>query len=125
MLTVTSDPVQNHLPAGSCSQRWAELSGGMAAVVEGGRTCWDMFDDVLRPHGLTAADTDSLGTFNVFMAVSPAPDGLWIFEPPSCEVGDHIEFQAEMDVLVAATSCPNTNAINDYVPKAMKYQVFG
>jgi uncharacterized protein YcgI (DUF1989 family) len=96
----------------------------MAAVVEGDKTCWDLFDDVLAPHGLGAADTDSQGTFNVFMSVRYDEAGGMIFESPRCEAGDFIEFEAEMDLLVAATSCPDTNEINDFVPKAMKYQIF-
>ena len=124
MLTVVEDAVGQHLMNGSCSQRWAELSGGMAAVVQGDKTCWDLFHDVLGPYGIGAADTDSQGTFNVFMSVRYDDAGMMIFESPRCEAGDHIDFRAEMDVLVAATSCPDTNEINDFVPKGMKYQVF-
>jgi uncharacterized protein YcgI (DUF1989 family) len=123
MAVVTQDAVGRHFMNGSCSQRWAELSGGLSQVVAGGRTCWDLFDEVLRPHGLTAADTDSQGTFNAFMSVSYDESGGMIFEPPRCEPGDFIEFEAAMDLLVAATSCPDINEINDGEPKAMKYQV--
>ncbi len=70
MLKVVRDDVGRHFMNGSCSQRWAEFSGGLANVVEGGRTCWDLYDEALRPFGLTAADTDSEGTFNAFMSVS-------------------------------------------------------
>ena len=38
--------------------------------------------------------------------------------------GDFIEFQADIDILVAATSCPQVAIINDYNPKAMMYQIF-
>ncbi|MCC4306734.1 DUF1989 domain-containing protein [Rhodococcus sp. 3-2] len=124
MLKVVRDDVGRHFMNGSCSQRWAEFSGGLANVVEGGRTCWDLYDEALRPFGLTAADTDSEGTFNAFMSVSYDGDGGFIFEPPSCETGDFIEFEAEMDVLVAAVSCPDKNEINDFKPKAMKYEIF-
>jgi len=34
----------------------------------------------------------------------------------------HERKQAEMDVLVAATSCPDDSIINDYEPKSVKYQ---
>ena len=100
------------------------MSGGMAALVEGNKTCCDLFDDVLKPYGLSMADTDSCGTFNVFMAVHYDENGTLIFDPPECERGDYIEFLAEMDVLVAATSCPDKNEINDFRPQAMKYQIF-
>lgn len=123
MLTVVHDDVGQHLMNGSCSRRWAELSGGMSKVVDGGRTCWDLFDEVLEPYGLSAADTDSQGTFNVFMSVTHDAVGKMIFEPPRCETGDFIEFEAAMDILVAATSCPDINEINDFRPKAVKYQI--
>jgi uncharacterized protein YcgI (DUF1989 family) len=123
MLTVVQDDVGQHLMNGSCSRRWAELSGGMSKVVQGSRTCWDLFDEALEPFGLRAADTDSQGTFNVFMSVTHDAAGKMIFEPPRCEPGDFIEFEAAMDLLVAATSCPDTNEINDFKPKSMKYQV--
>jgi len=49
--------------------------------------------------------------------------GTQVFMRPSCEKGDYIDFLAEMDILVAATSCPAENIINDYDPKALKYQI--
>ncbi|MDW5615086.1 urea carboxylase-associated family protein [Mycolicibacterium sp. D5.8-2] len=124
MLKVVRDDVARHFLNGSCSRRWAELSGGMNAVVEGDKTCWDLFDDALRPFGLGAEDTDSQGTFNVFMSVSHDNDGGLIFEAPRCRLGDAIEFEAEMDVLVAAVSCPDKNEINDFAPKGMQYEIF-
>ena len=123
LATVTDDPVGKHLPAGSCSRGWAELMGGMSAVIEGDKTCWDLFDTILPDYGIEAADTDAEGTFNVFMVVSFAESGATVFEPPSCEIGDHVEFRAETDLLVAATSCPDTNEINDFKPKAMAYMI--
>ncbi|MBB3043430.1 MULTISPECIES: DUF1989 domain-containing protein [Actinomycetes] len=125
MLTVVRDDSARHFLNGSCSRRWAELSGGMEVVVMGDKTCWDLFDDALRPFGLGAEDTDSQGTFNVFMSVSHDDSGGLIFESPRCRRGDAIEFRAEMDVLVAAVSCPDINEINDFSPKAMKYEILG
>ena len=86
----------------------------------------DLFADVLRPYGLTMADLDSAGTFDIFMPYRIRDDeyGTWEFQLPSAKKGDYIELKAEIDVLVAATSCPDTNIINDYKPKAVKYQIF-
>ncbi len=71
-------------------------------------------------------DLDSAGVFNVFMSVKFLDDenGTWLYQPPACEKGDYIDFLAEMDVLVAATSCPmDSIAVNDYECKGMKYQI--
>ena len=123
MLTVIDDKAGDHFLQGSCSPKIMELS---THAMEGGKSCVDLFAECLRPYGLSLADLDSAGTFNVFFTVrfKDDKDGGHQFFPPSCEKGDYIEFLAEMDVLVAATSCPDKNIINDFKPKAMKYQIF-
>jgi uncharacterized protein YcgI (DUF1989 family) len=123
MLTVIDDKVGDHFFSGSCSPKIMEFEPDL---VEGDKSCVDLFAECLRPYGVSLADLDSDGTFNVFMVVRTKDDknGDWQFFPPSCEKGDYIEFLAEMDILVAATSCPDKNVINDFKPKAMKYQIF-
>ena len=71
-------------------------------------------------------DLDSADVFNVFMPTKVLDDEIGSYQLmlPACEKGDYIDFLAEMDVLVAATSCPNEDIVNDYEPKAMKYQIF-
>jgi uncharacterized protein YcgI (DUF1989 family) len=124
MLTVVDDKVGDHLLDGSCSPMLEVLNPEGAPV--GGKTCVDLFADCLKPYGLSLEDVDSSGTFNVFMPIRFGDDenGPWIFLPPSCEVGDYIDFRAEINVLVAATSCPQANVINNFQPKAMKYQIY-
>ena len=123
MLTVIDDKVGDHLMNGSCSATMMELSPDL---VEGGKSCMDLFAECLRPYGLTLADLDSAGTFNDWMVVrfEGGENSTWQFFPPSCEKGDYIEFLAEMDILVAATSCPDKDVINDFKPKGIKYQIF-
>ena len=77
------------------------------------------FEDLL-------SDLDSAGVFNLFMPVRYLDDenGTFSFHRPSCEKGDYIDFRAEMDVLVAATSCPEDNIVNDFDPKGMLYRIF-
>jgi len=50
--------------------------------------------------------------------------GSWTYVVPTCKKGDYIEFRAEVDVLVASTSCPDSNEINAFKPKGLKYQIF-
>ncbi len=119
MLTVIDDKVGDHLFAGQCTPKMLELWG------QKGKSCADLFDECLKPFGLSMIDLDSNGVFNVFMPCRYADDenGGFEYQRPSCEKGDYIDFLAEMDVLVAATSCPDENIINDYEPKALKYQI--
>lgn len=123
MLRVIDDKVGDHLFNGSCSPKVRELMPGDEYL--GNKTCAELFAECLKPHGIGLEDLDSSGTFNVFMPVRFKDDenGTWVFLPPSCEKDDYIEFLAEMDILVAATSCPQVNIINDFDPKAMKYEI--
>ena len=123
MLRVIDDKVGDHFFNGSCSPKVRELMPGDEYL--GNKTCVELFAECLKPHEIGLEDLDGSGTFNVFMPVRFKDDenGTWVFLPPSCEKGDSIEFLAEMDILVAATSCPQVNIINDFDPKAMKYEI--
>ncbi len=120
MLTVIDDKVGDHFFSGQCIPRFYEIWGK-----PGHLSCADLFDECLKPYNLSMRDLESEGVFNVFMPVRYVNDENGTFEKmrPSCEKGDYIDFLAEMDILVAATSCPDDNIVNDYEPKAMKYQI--
>ena len=120
MLTVIDDPVGEHLPGSQCLPKSYELMGQ-----PGHLSCADLFDECLKPYHLSMRDLDSGGVFNAFMPVTYRDDenGTMEFQRPACEKGDHIDFRAEMDILVAATSCPNDSIVNDYDCKGMKYQI--
>ncbi len=121
MLTVIDDKVGYHNFGCQCAPKLYEMWGQ-----PGHLSCADLFDECLKPYQLSMQDLDSAGVFNVFMPVRFLDDenGTMVFEGPSCEKGDYIDFLAEMDVLVAATSCPHDGIVNDYECKGMKYQVF-
>jgi len=121
MLTVIDDKVGDHLFGAQCTPKWNEIIGQ-----PGHLSCADLFDECLKPYHLSMRDLDSAGVFNVFMPVRFLDDenGKMVFQRPSCNKGDYIDFLAEMDVLIAATSCPNDGIINNYEPKAMRYQIF-
>ena len=54
---------------------------------------------------------------NLFMRTPPMPDGTIAFLPAESRPGDHVEFEALMDVIVVASSCPqDMNPINRGVP---------
>lgn len=85
----------------------------------------DLFDECLRPYHLSMRDLESDGVFNVFLVfrISDDANRKIQYDRPHCKKGDYIHFLAEMDILVAATSCPNDSVVNDYKPKGMKYQM--
>lgn len=120
MLTVVDDKVGDHFFASQCTPKRYELLGK-----PGHLSCADLFDECLKPYHLSMVDLDSAGVFNLFMAIRYADDenGTIHIQRPSCEKGDYIEFLAEMDVLVLATSCPCDTIVNDYKLKGMKYQI--
>jgi len=121
MLTVIDDKVADHNFGCQCSPALVALKGAKGTL-----TCADLFDQCLASRGLSMRDLDSAGVFNVFMPVRFLDDrnGTFEFHRPSCRKGDSIDFRAEMDVIVAAVSCPEANIVNDYDPKGMKYQIF-
>ena len=121
MLTVIDDKVGKHMPGTQCTPKHYELMGQ-----KGHLSCADLFDECLKPYNLSMRDLDSTGVFNVFMPVNYMDDenGTVVYQRPSCEKGDYIDFLAEIDVLVAATSCPNDSIINDYECKGMQYRIF-
>ncbi len=120
MLTVLEDKVGDHNFGCQCTPKHYELRGK-----PGHLSCADLFERCLRPYGLTMADLDSAGVFNAFMPVRfrDDQDGTFVFERPSCEKGDYIDLRAEMDILVAAVSCPEEDIVNDFAPKGVKYQI--
>ena len=51
-------------------------------------------------------------------------DGKLQIKPPRSDVGDYLEFTAEMDVLVALSVCPDDiTPINDHDCKAVKVEI--
>ena len=121
MLTVINDKVGDHRFNIQCTPKFCEIFGKPGYL-----NCADLFDACLKPYHLSMRDLESDGVFNVFMPYRIADDknGTILFDRASCEKGDYIEFFAEMDVLVAATSCPDDSIINDNKPKGLKYQIY-
>jgi len=120
MLTVTDDNVGVHFMGPQCLPKSYELKGK-----PGHLSCADLFDECLKPYHLSIRDLDSGGVFNAFMPVRYLDDenGTMVLDRPRCEKGDFIEFRAEMNLLVAATSCPNEGIVNDFQCKGLKYQL--
>lgn len=121
MLSVVDDKIGDHWVHGRCTRLYYKILLGQ----EKHRNCQDNITEALRPYGLTEYDVP-FGTFNIFMNVDMDQDGHYSFNnPPVTEKGDYIEFLAEMDVLVAISSCPEFETVmNDFAPKPLKIEIF-
>ncbi len=87
------------------------------------RGCFGNLAEALAPHGVTP---DQIPTaFNIFMnvTVDPATSALTV-EPPLSKAGDHILFEAEMDLVVALTACSALQS-NNYAFKPIHYLIEG
>ena len=75
----------------------------------GHRSCSDNYRDALAEFGLTLDDVYSPASINLFAnpCIESIGDGRLTMSPPTAEKGDHVDFLAEMDVLVALSACPD------------------
>jgi len=123
MFTVVKDTVGVHFPyiGGRCSRLIYKLRDKVAAPPH--RTCQDNLAEAIRPYGLN--DDDVPDIFNIWMNVDIAPSGCFIIKPPVAKKGDYIDLRAEMDSLVAISSCPSDKApVNNYRIKPLKVEIY-
>ena len=121
MLTVTDNKIGDHFLGPHCTRTMMEILDA-----PGHRSCSDNFSDALGDFGLELEDIYSPSVFNAFanVRVDPGGDGVISINPPRSEKGDYIEFLAEMDVLVAASVCPDDiSAMNDHSCKAIQIRI--
>ncbi len=121
MLTVTDNKIGDHFLGTHCTKTTMDI-----LKAPGHRSCSDNFSDALCEFGLALEDIYSPSVFNAFanVTIDQSGDGNIHIEPPRSKQGDYIEFQAEMDVLVAVSACPDDkSAINDHACKAIQIQI--
>ena len=129
MVTVVEDAVghgsrggdrSGHFMLCHCSRKLVEHLG----APPGTRTCSDNFAEAFAEIGLEQADVYDESIFNVWMNSWLEEDGSVNFAPPLAEVGDHVDFLAEMDVIAVLSVCPDESSpCNDFVAKALRFQV--
>lgn len=109
MLRVTKDTAGRHdFLHAPCSQEMFSIQYGVTGAHP---NCLDNLSGCLVADGIRPEQIDS--AFNVFMHVDVDPvTGAIAVQAPSSGAGDHIEFQAERDLVVAVAACAaeNTNA---------------
>lgn len=82
--------------------------------------CFGNLSHALEPYGIVPDQIPV--AFNIFMNVQVAGDGALTVEPPMSKAGDHILFEAEMDLIVALTACSALQS-NNYAFKPIHYAI--
>ena len=121
MMRLVADTVGVHdLICGSCSDEYYK---NRLDHREPHRSCRSNLAEAMAPWGITLDDVPF--SFNVFMRWPVDPDGTVVPMAAPSRAGDYADFLAEMDVVVANSSCPSditpTNAHN---PTAMRFVVY-
>ena len=86
--------------------------------------CTDNLAQGLAELGLTSAETPS--PWNLFMNIPVEADGSLSFQPPVSKPGDYVLLRAEMDCVIAFSTCPQDMVpINgvDCIPTEAHFQV--
>ena len=71
---------------------------------DGHENCTDNLSDAMRELGLEEPETPS--PLNLFMNIPWTPDGTLAFDAPRSKPGDYVVLRAEMDCVVAMSTCP-------------------
>lgn len=83
-------------------------------------SCFENLSVALRRFDITP---DSIPTtFNIFMNVDVLTSGELTIGPPRSRAGDHIDFRAEMDLIVGLTAC-SAEMSNNYRFKPIDFEI--
>lgn len=128
LATVTDDKIGSGARGGEraghymmchCSTLFCEMIGQPEAL-----SCSDTLADAFSEIGLKQEDTYDESIFNVWMQSWVGEDGSIGFARPLAEIGDYIDFLAEMDIIAVFSVCPaEDNECNDFKAKALRFQV--
>jgi len=121
LLTISADTVGRHdLQSSACSPYDYPIRFGITDHP----SCLAILSRVLEPHRVHEYLIPD--PFNVFMNTEVGKDGSIEVRPPLSKPGDYIEFEADMDCLVAMTVCPqDQNACNAYRITPLQLTVYG
>lgn len=101
MFTIVADTVGRHdFLLTPCSQEMFEI---LYRHKGHHPSCFENLCTAFAPYGIEPSQIAT--TFNIFMNVAVAQDGLVNVRPPLSKAGDFIELRAEMDMVCALTSC--------------------
>lgn len=113
MLVVTADTVrQKASPRGARSHDllFGRCSRIMRERVYGSSTpgCQENLTAAMEELGLNADYVHD--PFNIFMKTGVDENGRLFFEHPDAVAGDYLEMRAEMDLLIAVSTCPGLSS---------------
>ena len=77
---------------------------GLLGCTEYHDNCTDNLAAAMYELGLTAPETPS--PFNIFMNIPWTEEGELSFDPPESKPGDHVLLEAQMDLVIAFSACP-------------------
>lgn len=118
MFKILDDTVgMNYTGGGYCTEHGNFVRYG----VRGTRNCGDNLENALAPFAVQRRDLDEAANFNIFMNVAYDADGTFEIRPAVSRPGDYMDLEAEMDVLVGMSCCPQErNPCNGFKPTSMK-----
>ena len=87
--------------------------------------CRNSFLKGLMEYGQGFGKRDITSNINFFMNVPVTPEGKLTFEDGISDSGKYVELEAEMDVLVAISNCPQlNNPCNGYDPTPVEVLIW-
>ncbi|MBI3559665.1 urea carboxylase-associated family protein [Candidatus Gottesmanbacteria bacterium] len=119
MVTIVEDTVKCHdFLLTPCSQ---EMFEKLYHVKGHHPSCFENLAKNLAPFGIKPDNIPT--TLNVFMNVAVSPDGRVEVLPPPSKPGDHLDFHAEMDLIVGVTAC-SAEKSNNWTFKPIDVEVY-
>jgi uncharacterized protein len=121
MLTIVFDEVGRHdFLYTPCSLEMYRIQYG---VTDYHPNCHDNLYSGLKQFGIVP---DSMPTaLNIFMCVDVAEGGRLVFQPPRSRAGDSMVLRAEMDLVIALSSCPASTCNGGAAGKPLAFEVLG
>jgi uncharacterized protein YcgI (DUF1989 family) len=118
MVTVVADTAGRHdFLLTPCSQEMFEI---LYKHQGHHPSCFENLYTSLARYGIKSHQIST--TFNIFMTVDVAADGVVTVGVPSSKAGDHIDLRAEMDLIVGLTACSAENSNNQRF-KPIHYEI--
>jgi uncharacterized protein YcgI (DUF1989 family) len=119
MLTIVADEVGKHdLLYAPCSMEMYRMQYG---ATEYRANCYDNLCSALRDLGIEPEPLPS--SLNFFMNANVAADGRLSFSPPKTRAGASMTLRAEMDLLIALSSCPAPTCNAGAPPMPLAFEI--
>src|SRR5262245_25763948 len=121
MLTIVADEVGKHdLLYAPCSMEMYRIQYGATAYHA---NCYDNLCAAFRELGIEPEPLPS--SLNFFMNANVAADGRLSLSPPKTRAGASITLRAEMDLLIALSSCPTSTCNAGAATMPLAFEIMG